>query len=144
MNAEVKEIKRGKSAWQTVQIARHVNRPQFLDYVAGLFTDFDPLHGDRAFGDDQALIGGLARFNGRPVIVVGQHRGRTTSERIKHNFGMTNPEGYRKAMRLFEFYRYDGRVSGRWRGRAWTGGSDCALFSHAVNAENACHCHGDR
>jgi acetyl-CoA carboxylase carboxyl transferase subunit alpha len=101
MNAEVKEIKHGKSAWQTVQIARHADRLQFLDYAAGLFTEFDPLHGDRAFGDDQALIGGLARFNGRPVVIVGQHRGRTTSERIKHNFGMTNPEGYRKAMRLF-------------------------------------------
>jgi len=99
MNAEAKRV---KSAWQTVQIARHPNRPQFLDYISALFTDFDALHGDRAFGDDQALIGGLARFNGRPVVVVGQHRGRTTSERLHHNFGMTNPEGYRKAMRLFE------------------------------------------
>ncbi|AXI03537.1 acetyl-CoA carboxylase carboxyltransferase subunit alpha [Aquirhabdus parva] len=99
MNASLNPI---KSAWQTVQIARHADRPQFLDYVNGLFTEFDILHGDRAFGDDHALIGGLARFNGRPVMVVGQHRGRTTAERIYHNFGMTNPEGYRKAQRLFE------------------------------------------
>ncbi len=99
MNAEAKKI---KTAWQTVHIARHKDRPQFLDYVSELFTEFDPLHGDRAFGDDQALIGGLARFNGRPVMVVGQHRGRTTAERIHHNFGMTNPEGYRKALRLFD------------------------------------------
>ncbi len=96
------KMKHAKSAWQTVQIARHPDRPQFLDYIASLFTEFDALHGDRTFGDDQALIGGLARFNGQPVVVVGQHRGRTTSERIKHNFGMTNPEGYRKAMRLFD------------------------------------------
>jgi len=97
MNAEATLI---KSAWQTVQIARHADRPQFLDYVAALFTEFDELHGDRVFGDDHALIGGLARFNGRPVMVIGQHRGRTTKERIHHNFGMTNPEGYRKALRL--------------------------------------------
>ena len=99
MNAEAKKI---KTAWQTVHVARHKDRPQFLDYVSELFTEFDSLHGDRAFGDDQALIGGLARFNGRPVMVVGQHRGRTTAERIHHNFGMTNPEGYRKALRLFD------------------------------------------
>jgi acetyl-CoA carboxylase carboxyl transferase subunit alpha len=99
MNAEAKKI---NTAWQTVHIARHKDRPQFLDYVSELFTEFDALHGDRAFGDDQALIGGLARFNGRPVMVVGQHRGRTTKERIHHNFGMTNPEGYRKALRLFD------------------------------------------
>lgn len=89
-------------AWQTVQIARHPDRPQFLDYVGEIFTDFDALHGDRVFGDDGALIGGLARFEGQPVMVVGQHKGRSTRERLQHNFGMCNPEGYRKSQRLFD------------------------------------------
>lgn len=88
--------------WQTVQIARHTERPQFLDYASEIFTDFDTLHGDRVFGDDGALVGGVARFYGQPVIVVGQHRGRSTRERLQHNFGMCNPEGYRKSQRLFE------------------------------------------
>jgi acetyl-CoA carboxylase carboxyl transferase subunit alpha len=88
------------SAWEIVQIARHPERPLFLDYVNALFTEFDPLHGDRLFGDDGAMIGGLARFRGRPVMVIGQHKGRSTRERIQHNFGMPNPEGYRKALRL--------------------------------------------
>lgn len=88
------------AAWRTVQIARHPERPLFLDYVNALFTEFDALHGDRLFGDDGALIGGLARFDGQPVMVIGQHKGRSTRERIQHNFGMPNPEGYRKALRL--------------------------------------------
>ncbi len=88
------------SAWDIVQIARHPERPLFLDYVNTLLTEFDPLHGDRLFGDDGAMIGGLARFRGRPVMVLGQHKGRSTRERIQHNFGMPNPEGYRKALRL--------------------------------------------
>ena len=88
-------------AWQTVQIARHPDRPQFLDYVSEIFTEFDALHGDRLYGDDGALVGGLARFMGQPVIVVGQHKGRNTRERLQHNFGMCNPEGYRKSQRLF-------------------------------------------
>ncbi|MEC7120310.1 MAG: acetyl-CoA carboxylase carboxyltransferase subunit alpha [Pseudomonadota bacterium] len=91
---------RAISAWQTVQIARHPERPLFLDYINHLFTEFDPLHGDRLYGDDGALIGGLARFDGQPVMVIGQHKGRSTRERIQHNFGMPNPEGYRKALRL--------------------------------------------
>jgi acetyl-CoA carboxylase carboxyl transferase subunit alpha len=88
------------SAWEIVQIARHPERPLFLDYINTLLTEFDPLHGDRLFGDDGAMIGGLARFRGRPVMVIGQHKGRSTRERIQHNFGMPNPEGYRKALRL--------------------------------------------
>jgi acetyl-CoA carboxylase carboxyl transferase subunit alpha len=90
-----------RTAWQTVQVARHPERPLFLDYVNHLFTEFDPLHGDRLYGEDGALLGGLARFQGRPVVVIGQHKGRSTRERIAHNFGMPNPEGYRKALRLF-------------------------------------------
>ncbi|AXY57742.1 acetyl-CoA carboxylase carboxyltransferase subunit alpha [Acinetobacter chinensis] len=89
-------------AWATVQIARHPERPQFLDYVGEIFTEFDALHGDRVFGDDGAMIGGLARFNGQPVMVIGQHRGRSTREKLQHNFGMCNPEGYRKSQRLMD------------------------------------------
>lgn len=88
--------------WQRVGLARHAERPLFLDYVADLFTEFDELHGDCAFGDDRAILGGLARFNGKPVMVIGQHRGKTTRERITHNFGMTHPEGYRKVIRLVQ------------------------------------------
>ncbi len=88
------------AAWATVQIARHPERPQFLDYVAELFSEFDALHGDRVFGDDGAMIGGLARFEGQPVMLIGQHRGRGTREKLQHNFGMCNPEGYRKSQRL--------------------------------------------
>ena len=90
------------TVWESVQLARHAKRPLFLDYVAGLFTEFDELHGDRAFADDHAILGGLARFDGKPVMVVGQHRGRSTRERIAHNFGMASPEGYRKVMRLVQ------------------------------------------
>ena len=89
-------------AWATVQIARHPERPQFLDYVSEIFTEFDALHGDRLYGDDGAMIGGLARFDGQPVMVVGQHRGRGTREKLQHNFGMCNPEGYRKSQRLLD------------------------------------------
>lgn len=88
------------TVWDSVQLARHAKRPLFMDYVNQLFTEFDELHGDRAFADDKAILGGLARFNGKPVMVVGQHRGRSTRERIEHNFGMANPEGYRKIIRL--------------------------------------------
>ena len=89
-------------AWKTVQIARHPERPQFLDYVGEIFTEFDALHGDRLYGDDGAMVGGLARFNGQAVMVVGQHRGRSTREKLQHNFGMSNPEGYRKSQRLLD------------------------------------------
>lgn len=88
------------TVWESVQLARHAKRPLFLDYVANILTDFDELHGDRAFADDRAIVGGLARFNDKPVMVVGQHRGRSTKERITHNFGMASPEGYRKVIRL--------------------------------------------
>lgn len=90
------------SPWQKTQVARHPLRPHFHDYAKGLFEEFDPLAGDRKFGDDQAIIGGFARFRGRPVCVLGQEKGSTTESRIKHNFGMARPEGYRKAVRLME------------------------------------------
>ena len=87
---------------QKVQVARHAQRPKALDYVRLLTTDFTPLAGDRAFGDDKAMIGGLARFRGEPVVVVGTERGHDTETRLLHNFGMARPEGYRKAQRLVE------------------------------------------
>jgi acetyl-CoA carboxylase carboxyl transferase subunit alpha len=88
--------------WQKTQVARHPERPHFKDYVAGFVTDFMVLAGDRAFGDDQAIIGGLGRINGRRVVVIGHEKGDDTASRIRHNFGMAKPEGYRKAIRLME------------------------------------------
>ncbi len=90
-----------KSA-QIAQLARHPQRPYFLDYVARIFTDFEELHGDRAFADDAAIVGGMARLEGRPVMLIGQQKGRDTKEKVRRNFGMPRPEGYRKAKRLME------------------------------------------
>lgn len=87
---------------QKVQVARHPNRPHCLDYVAALIDDFTPLAGDRLFGEDRAVIGGLGRFRGRSVVVIGQEKGHDTESRVRHNFGMAKPEGYRKAQRLME------------------------------------------
>ncbi len=86
--------------WQTSQVARHPQRPYTLDYIAEVFTDFEELHGDRAFADDPSIVGGLARLNGQSVMVIGHQKGRDTKEKILRNFGMPRPEGYRKAMRL--------------------------------------------
>ena len=88
--------------WQISQVARHPQRPYTLDYIGRLFTDFNELHGDRAFADDHAIVGGLARFNGQPVMVIGHQKGRDTKEKILRNFGMPRPEGYRKALRLMK------------------------------------------
>ncbi len=88
------------SPWQISQLARHPLRPYTLDYLARTFTDFEELHGDRAFADDAAIVGGLARLDGRPVVVIGHQKGRDTREKVKRNFGMPRPEGYRKALRL--------------------------------------------
>ena len=88
------------TAWQRVQIARHPKRPYALDYIGAIFTGFQELHGDRQFNDDRALIGGTATFQGRPVMIVAQQKGRDTKENLERNFGMPNPEGYRKALRL--------------------------------------------
>jgi acetyl-CoA carboxylase carboxyl transferase subunit alpha len=88
------------NAWQKTQVARHPARPHFSDYVAALLEDYTPLAGDRAFGDDRAIQGGLARFRGRSVVVLGHEKGTDTEGRVRHNFGMANPEGYRKAVRL--------------------------------------------
>ncbi|MDB5498013.1 MAG: acetyl-CoA carboxylase, carboxyl transferase alpha subunit [Phenylobacterium sp.] len=89
-------------AWQKTQVARHPDRPHFVDYAAGLIDEFVELRGDRKFADDQAIMGGLGRFRGRPVVVMGNEKGRDTVTRVKHNFGYARPEGYRKAIRLME------------------------------------------
>jgi acetyl-CoA carboxylase carboxyl transferase subunit alpha len=88
------------SPWQVAQVARHPQRPYTLDYVAAMFTDWHELHGDRAYADDPSIVGGLARFNGQPVMVIGHQKGRDTKDRGYRNFGMPRPEGYRKALRL--------------------------------------------
>jgi acetyl-CoA carboxylase carboxyl transferase subunit alpha len=90
------------SPMQKVQLSRHPNRPYTLDYIGRLFTDFEELHGDRRFGDDPAIVAGLARYHGRSVAVVGHQKGRSTKENVQRNFGMPNPEGYRKAIRVYE------------------------------------------
>ena len=98
--ALTKEIYAKLTPWQVAQVARHPQRPYTLDYVGLIFTDFEELHGDRSFADDLSIVGGLARFNGQSVMVIGHQKGRDTKEKILRNFGMPRPEGYRKAMRL--------------------------------------------
>lgn len=90
------------TAWDIVKVARHPHRPYTSDYISRVFTEFDELHGDRHFGDDAAIIGGVARLDGKPVMVIGEEKGRTVSEKVMRNFGMPRPEGYRKALRLME------------------------------------------
>ena len=97
-----KEIYEGLSIWQKVQVARHPHRPHFSDYIENIFIDFDELHGDRLFGDDQAIIGGPAKFKGQPVVIIGHEKGKSTADKISRNFGMSQPEGYRKASRLMK------------------------------------------
>jgi len=96
-----KEIYSKLNAWQISQVARHPQRPYTLDYINGMFTDFEELHGDRAFADDPAIVGGIARFEDKPVVVIGHQKGRDVKERQFRNFGMPRPEGYRKALRLY-------------------------------------------
>ena len=100
--ALTKSIFNKLTAWQTSKLARHPMRPYTFDYIERIFTDFQELHGDRAFADDDALVGGLARLDGRSVMVIGHQKGRDTTENIRRNFGMPKPEGYRKALRLMK------------------------------------------
>jgi acetyl-CoA carboxylase carboxyl transferase subunit alpha len=90
------------SAWQVVQVARHPHRPYTLDYIQRIFTDWEEMHGDRHFGDDNAIVGGVARLNGKPVMVIGEEKGRGVTDKVMRNFGMPKAEGYRKALRLME------------------------------------------
>ncbi|UYM16142.1 acetyl-CoA carboxylase carboxyl transferase subunit alpha [Endozoicomonas euniceicola] len=101
-NTLTRQIFSDLSSWQVAQLARHPRRPYTLDYVKHLFTEFDELHGDRHFADDPSIVGGMARFNGRPVMVIGHQKGREIEEKVRRNFGMPKPEGYRKACRLME------------------------------------------
>lgn len=96
-----KDVYGNLSAYQRVRLSRHFERPFTLDYVGRIMTDFVELHGDRLFGDDPAIVGGFARFNSQPIMIIGHQRGRSTQERIRRNFGMAQPEGYRKSQRLF-------------------------------------------
>ncbi|QPC85699.1 acetyl-CoA carboxylase carboxyltransferase subunit alpha [Mesorhizobium sp. NBSH29] len=98
----MREVYKNLTPWQKAQVARHSDRPHCLDYINTLLTDFTPLAGDRNFGDDAAIVGGFARFRGAPIAVIGQEKGSDTKSRLKHNFGMAKPEGYRKAVRLME------------------------------------------
>lgn len=100
--ALTESIFKNLTAWQISQLARHPQRPYTLDYVEKIFTNFYELHGDRAFADDPAIVGGIARLEGRPVMIIGQQKGRDTKEKVKRNFGMPRPEGYRKALRLMQ------------------------------------------
>src|ERR1700693_3306298 len=97
------------SAWQRTLLARHPQRPYMMDYVRLLFEDFQELHGDRAYGDDAAMVTGFAKFNGRPVVLVGQQKGRDTKQRVAQNFGQAKPEGYRKALRIMQLAAKFGR-----------------------------------
>ena len=102
-NAEAKKIYSRLSTWQTVQVARHPQRPHTLDFINSIFNDFDEMHGDRQFGDDAAIIGGIAYLETIPVMIIGHEKGRDTEEKVRRNFGMPQPEGYRKAKRLMQF-----------------------------------------
>ncbi len=99
---QLKDTYASLTPWRKTQVARHPERPHFTDYLEALFEDFQELAGDRVFGNDEAVIGGLASFNGQSVVVIGHEKGRTTESRLKHNFGMAHPEGYRKAVRLMD------------------------------------------
>ncbi|TPK77357.1 acetyl-CoA carboxylase carboxyltransferase subunit alpha [Mesorhizobium sp. B2-3-3] len=98
----LRDLYKALTPWQKVQVARHSDRPHCVDYIKGLFSDFTPLAGDRNFGEDQAIVGGFARFRGEPVAIIGQEKGSDTTSRLRHNFGSVRPEGYRKAVRLME------------------------------------------
>jgi acetyl-CoA carboxylase carboxyl transferase subunit alpha len=101
-NAALEELYAELTPWQKTQVARHPQRPHCLDYVGALITDFTPLAGDRKFGEDEAIVGGFGRFNGEALCVIGHEKGSSTESRLRHNFGMARPEGYRKAVRLME------------------------------------------
>jgi len=102
LEVTIKRVFSSVTPWQKCQLARHPERPYTMAYIHSIFTEFTELHGDRRFGDDPALVGGLARFDGDPVVVVGHQKGRDTAEKLRRNFGMPRPEGYRKAIRIME------------------------------------------
>ena len=140
--------------WQITQLARHPQRPYTLDYANVVFDEFHELHGDRMFSDDLAIVGGLARIGGKAVMLIGHQKGRDTKERVRRNYGMPKPEGYRKALRfmrlaerfglpLITFIDTPGCVSGRGRGRAWAERGDCAQSVRDDGAADSDHQRGD-
>lgn len=108
LKKQMEAVYKKLTPWQKTQVARHEDRPHALDYIKTLVTDWTPLRGDRCFGDDEAIVGGIGRFNGRTVMVIGQEKGHDTQSRLKHNFGMAKPEGYRKAIRLMQLAEHFG------------------------------------
>ena len=127
--------------WQKVQVARHPGRPHFLDFAKRILEDFTPLAGDRSFGEDEAVVAGLARFRGRPVAFIGQEKGNDTQSRIKHNFGSAMPEGYRKAVRIFEMADRFGLpvltfcdTSGAYPGVSAEERGQAEAIAHSINA----------
>ena len=137
VEAQMRLVYAKLSPWQKTQVARHPERPKALAYIDALITEYTPLAGDRAFADDAAVVGGLGRFEGQAVVVLGTERGTDTESRVAHNFGMARPEGYRKARRLIElagrfglpvltFVRHGRGVPGDRRGGAGAGGGDRA------------------
>ena len=110
----LKELYKKLTPWRKCQVARHPDRPHCKDYIEALFTEYTPLAGDRGFADDHAVMGGLARFNDKPVMVIGHEKGNDTQSRIERNFGMARPEGYRKAIRLMEMADRFGKCLKRW------------------------------
>ena len=150
-----KDIYGKLSSWQIAQVARHPQRPYTLDYIDGMFSDFRELHGDRTYADDPAIVGGLARFNGQPCMVIGHQKGRDTKEKIHRNFGMPRPEGYRKALRLmklaekfglplFTFVDTPGAYPGHRRRGARAVGGDRPQPLRDGGPAHPDHRHGDR
>jgi acetyl-CoA carboxylase carboxyl transferase subunit alpha len=142
-------------AWRRTELARHPERPYPMDFIEALFTDFSEIHGDRAFGDDPAMACGMARFHGRPALVVANLKGRTLKERVARKFGSPDPEGYRKALRamkiaekfghpIFTFLDLAGANPGDRRGGARAGRGDCAQPAGDVAPAGADHRHGYR
>ena len=116
----LKELYEALTPWQKTQVARHPQRPHCLDYVHQLITDFVPLAGDRKFGEDEAIVGGFGRFNGESICIIGHEKGSDTESRLRHNFGMARPEGYRKASATDgdgRSFRHPGDLAGRYRRR---------------------------
>jgi len=140
---QLKDLYSGLNAWHKTQVARHPARPHFSDYMTHLCEDYQELAGDRVFGNDEAVLGGLATFRGQSVVVIGHEKGRTTESRLKHNFGMAHPEGYRKALRLMNLAeRFNLPVlsfvdtAGAYPGKAGEEG-DCALDRALPNPASA-------
>lgn len=135
--------KRELTAWDRVLLARKATRPKALDYIENVFEDFIELHGDRLFADDKSIIGGIGRLDKYTVTIIGQQKGKTTKENMERNFGMTNPEGYRKALRLmkqaekfrktyYNIYRYTGSIPRNWSRRKRASRGNCKEFKGYV------------